>query len=349
MKAAVWHGREDIRVVERELKPLKDHEITIRVAWAGICGSDLHEYAEGPVFIPTEKEDLLAGGVAPLTMGHEFSGIVEAVGSQVTDYKVGDRVSVNPTLTHGNRSEYDDIYDGFSFIGLHCDGGFADFVNVPESAVYALPEGLSLETAALIEPTAVAVQAVKESGMRFGDTVAVFGAGPIGLVTIAAAKAAGATKVIALDLSESRLEMAKAIGATHVINSGKEDPVAAIRKIVPRGTDVTFEVAGVQQTVEQSINATKARGMVVIVSIFANPITWHPMQLINTGVKLTSSIAYSPSSFRETIALMGSGQLDVTSIITKKITLDAIVTEGFETLVNDKSQAKILVTLSGEM
>lgn len=349
MKAAVWHGREDIRVVERELKALKDNEVTIRVAWAGICGSDLHEYAEGPVFIPTEKEDLLAGGIAPLTMGHEFSGIIEAVGSKVTRFKKGDRVSVNPTLTHGNRSEYDDIYDGFSFIGLHCDGGFADFANVPESAVYALPETLSLETAALIEPTAVAVQAVKEGSLRLGDSVAIFGAGPIGLVTIAAAKAAGATTIIALDLSESRLEMAKAIGATHVINSGKEDAVAAVRNIVPRGVDVTFEVAGVQTTVEQSISVTKPRGMVVIISIFANPITWHPMSLINTGVKVTSSIAYSPSSFRETIELMGSGQLDVTSIITKKITLDDIVTEGFETLVNDKTQAKILVTLSGEM
>lgn len=349
MKAAVWHGREDISVVDRELKALKDNEVTIRVAWAGICGSDLHEYAEGPVFIPTEKEDLLAGGIAPLTMGHEFSGIIEAVGSNVTRFKVGDRVSVNPTLTHGQRSEYDDIYDGFSFIGLHCDGGFADFANVPESAVYALPETLTLETAALIEPTAVAVQAVKEGSLRLGDSVAIFGAGPIGLVTIAAAKAAGATTIIALDLSESRLEMAKAIGATHVVNSGKEDAVEAVRKIVPRGVDVTFEVAGVQKTVEQSISVTKPRGMVVIVSIFANPITWHPMSLINTGVKVTSSIAYSPSSFRETIELMGTGQLDVTSIITKKITLEEIVAEGFETLVNDKTQAKILVTLSGEM
>lgn len=348
MKAAVWHGREDIRIEDRELKSLKNNEITIRVAWAGICGSDLHEFEEGPVFIPTKANDLLTGGIAPLTMGHEFSGIVEAIGKNVTKYKVGDRVSVNPTITHGKRSEYDDIYDGFSFIGLHCDGGFAGFVNVPESAVYHLPDNLSLETAALIEPTAVAVQAVKEGGLRFGDTVAVFGAGPIGLVTIAAAKAGGATKIISLDLSDSRLAMAKEIGATHIINSGKEDAVEAIRKIVPRGVDVAFEVAGVQKTVEQSIYATKPRGTMVIISIFANPISWHPMQLINTGVKVTSSIAYSPSSFQETIDLMASGQLDVTSIITKKIEFKDIVDEGFKTLVSDKTQSKILVTLSGE-
>ncbi|KZS22367.1 hypothetical protein BMY_0187 [Wohlfahrtiimonas chitiniclastica] len=194
----------------------------------------------------------------------------------------------------------------------------------------------------------MAVQAVKEGGLRFGDTVAVFGAGPIGLVTIAAAKAGGATKVIALDLSDSRLEMAKAMGATHIINSGKEDAVTAVRNIVPRGVDVAFEVAGVQQTVEQSINVTRPRGTMVIISIFAAPITWHPMQLINTGVKVTSSIAYSPSSFQETIDLMASGQLDVTPIVTKKIVFDEIVNEGFETLVSDKTQAKILVTLSGE-
>src|SRR5699024_12454432 len=96
MKAAVWHGREDIRVVERELKPLKDHEITIRVAWAGICGSDLHEYVEGHVFIPNEKEVLLNGGISQLTILHEFTVILVAVGSDITLYIYGTVINVNP-------------------------------------------------------------------------------------------------------------------------------------------------------------------------------------------------------------------------------------------------------------
>ncbi len=99
MKAAVWHGVKDIRVEDVELKPLKSDEVVVKVAWAGICGSDLHEYVEGPVFIPVDKVDELTGGQAPLTMGHEFSGVVEAVGENVTDVKIGDHVTVNPTVT----------------------------------------------------------------------------------------------------------------------------------------------------------------------------------------------------------------------------------------------------------
>ncbi len=123
MKAAVWHGEKHIRVEEKELKALKDNEVTVRVAWAGICGSDLHEYQEGPVFIPVNEPDELTGEVAPIIMGHEFSGVIEKVGKDVTNYQVGDRVVVNPTITYGNKPEDVDCYDGFSFIGLHGDGG----------------------------------------------------------------------------------------------------------------------------------------------------------------------------------------------------------------------------------
>lgn len=347
MKAAVWYGKKDIRIEERELKALKDDEVTVRVAWAGICGSDLHEYQEGPVFVPTEKADPLTGETAPLIMGHEFAGVIEKVGPKVTKFKAGDRVVVNPTLTYGVKSEELDVYDGFSFIGLHGDGGFTTFANAPERNIYLLPDTLTLEDGALVEPTAVAVQAVKEAQLKFGDTVAVFGAGPIGLLTVIAAKAAGASKVIVLDLSEARLEKAKELGATDIINSGKQDAVQAIKDIVPDGVDVSFEVAGVAPTFKQSIDATRARGTMVIVSIFARPIEWNPIHLTNTGVKITSTIAYSPTSFQQTIDLMGTGQLKPQGIITGRIQLDDIVEQGFEALTNDKSQAKILVELSG--
>lgn len=347
MKAAVWYNEKDIRVEETELKELKANEVTVKVAWAGICGSDLHEYVEGPVFIPVEENDDLTGQKAPLTMGHEFSGVIEKIGADVTDFKVGDRVSINPTLTYGNKPESVDVYDGFSFVGLHGDGGFADYANVPVSTLYKLPETMSLKQAALIEPTAVAVQAIKETGLRFGDNIAIFGAGPIGLLTVAAAKAAGASKIIVADLSQVRLDKAMEMGATHTINSGEVNAVEAIRKIVPVGVDVAIEVAGVEITVKQAIDVTRPRGTMVITSIFANPISWHPMQLINSGVKVSSSIAYSPTTFQQTINLMGTNQLVNNPVITKEIELVDIVSEGFETLVNDKSQAKILVKLSG--
>ena len=348
MKAAVWHGEKDIRIEEVEVKPLEDTQVKVRVAWAGICGSDLHEYEEGPVFVPVNEKDPLTGEIAPLTMGHEFAGVIEEVGTNVTKFKVGDKVAINPTITYGNKPEDMDAYDGFSFIGLHGDGGFTKYANVPESNVYLLPDTLTLQDGALVEPTAVAVQAVKEGGLQFGDTVAIFGAGPIGLLTAIAAKAAGASKIIVLDLSQTRLEKAMELGATHIINSGEQDAVQAIQELVPDGVDVSFEVAGVAPTFKQAIDATRARGTMVIVSIFARPIEWNPIHLTNTGVKITSSIAYTPTSFQQTVDLMGTGQLKPQGIVTDQIQLDDIVEKGFEALSNDKSQAKILVELSGE-
>ena len=348
MKAAVWHGEKDIRIEEVEVKPLEDTQVKVRVAWAGICGSDLHEYEEGPVFVPVNEKDPLTGEIAPLTMGHEFAGVIEEVGTNVTKFKVGDKVAINPTITYGNKPEDMDAYDGFSFIGLHGDGGFTKYANVPESNVYLLPDTLTLQDGALVEPTAVAVQAVKEGGLQFGDTVAIFGAGPIGLLTAIAAKAAGASKIIVLDLSQTRLEKAMELGATHIINSGEQDAVQAIRELVPDGVDVSFEVAGVAPTFKQAIDATRARGTMVIVSIFARPVEWNPIHLTNTGVKITSSIAYTPTSFQQTVDLMGTGQLKPQGIVTDQIQLDDIVEKGFEALSNDKSQAKILVELSGE-
>ena len=183
--------------------------------------------------------------------------------------------------------------------------------------------------------------------LLFGDTVAVFGAGPIGLLTIVAAKAAGASKIFVFDLSEERLAKAKEVGATHVVNSGNTNPVDFINEHTENGVDVTFEVAGVGVTLSQSVQVTRPRGTVVIVSIFAHAVDFDPMLLTNSGVQLTSTIAYSPTTFQQTIDLIANGSLDVKSVVTDEIELENIVESGFEQLVNDKSQAKILVKLNG--
>ncbi|MFI3547171.1 2,3-butanediol dehydrogenase [Mammaliicoccus sciuri] len=345
MRAAVWYGKKDVRVEERKSKDLKDNEIKVKVTWAGICGTDLHEYLEGPIFISTDKPDPFLGQKAPVTLGHEFAGIVDDIGSKVTKFNKGDRVVINPTVSNHEKEENINLYDGYSFIGLGSDGGFAEFTNVPEENVYELPDNVSDKEGALVEPTAVAVQAIKEGEVLFGDTVAIFGAGPIGLLTIIAAKAAGASKIFVFDLSEERLNKAKAVGATHTINSGESDPSDIISKYTDNGVDVSFEIAGVAQTLKSAIDVTKARGIVVIVSIFAHPIEWNPMQLTNTGVKLTSTIAYTPTTFQQTIDLINEGNLKVKDIITDEIELNNIVESGFEQLVNDKSQSKILVKL----
>ena len=349
MRAAVWYGAKDIRVEERDVSTVSSNQVKVKVAWAGICGSDLHEYNAGPVFIPANEPDSLTGEQAPLTLGHEFSGVVEEVGSAVNGLNTGDKVAINPLIISGKHKEpLVDMYNGFAFVGLSSDGGFADFVVVDEKNVVKLPGDMSLKTAALLEPTAVAVQGIKESGLKFGDSVAVFGAGPIGLLTIIAAKAAGAKEIFAFDLSETRLEKAKEVGATYTVNSGQKDPVEYIRSIYPDGVDRTFEVAGVAPTFNQAIAVTRARGVVTIVSIFEKPVEFSPMQLTASGVHLASTLAYEPDVFETTVKLVASGQLDPSPVITDSIELEDIVDKGFEALINDKTQAKILVKLSGE-
>lgn len=349
MKAAVWYGTKDIRVEERNEPTVSANQVKVRVAWTGICGSDLHEYNAGPVTIPANNPDPITGEQAPLVMGHEFSGVVQEVGPNVRNIKVGDKVAINPLLTKGEHKEpLVDMYKGFGFVGLNADGGFADYVVVNEKNIVTLPEDMSLEHAALIEPTAVAVQGIRESGLKFGESVAVFGAGPIGLLTIIAAKAAGAKEIFAFDLSENRLEKAKEVGATYAVNSGKENPIEYIKSIYPDGVDRTFEVAGVAPTFHQAIAVTRPRGVVTIVSIFEKPVEFSPMQLTATGVHLASTLAYEPDVFETTAKLIASGQLDPAPVITDHIELDEIVNKGFEALIHDKNQAKILVKLSGE-
>lgn len=347
MKAAVWYGQKDVRVEEREAKPLQDNEVQVRVNWAGICGTDLHEYLEGPIFISTEQPDPFLGQTAPVTLGHEFAGTVVNVGKDVTTVNKGDRVVINPTVSKREKDESVDLYDGYSFIGLGADGGFAEFTNVPEGNIYHLPDHVSDKVGALVEPTAVAVQAVKEGGLLFGDTVAIFGAGPIGLLTVIAAKAAGASKIFVFDLSKERLDKAKSVGATHVFNSAEVNPVEAVNKHTENGVDVAFEIAGVGITLHQSIEVTRPRGTAVIVSIFGHPVEFNPLLQMNRGVKLTTTIAYSPTTFQQTIDLISNGSLNVEGVVTDEIELDNIVNGGFEQLVNDKSQAKILVRING--
>lgn len=349
MRAAIFHDAKDIRVENIDSPEISENKVKVKVAWAGICGSDLHEYNAGPIFIPKDEESALTGRKAPLTMGHEFSGVVEEVGPNVDGLKVGDKVTINPLITGKVHDEpVVDMYKGFTFVGLGSDGGFADYVVVDEGNIVKLNQETSLELGALVEPTAVALQAIRESEMKFSDSVAVYGAGPIGLLTVIAARAAGAKDIFVFDLSDTRLEKAKEVGATHVINSGEQDPVEYIHQYYPDGVDRTFEVAGVPITLNQAIASTRARGMVTIVSIFEKAMEFDPMLLTASGVRISSTLAYEPDIFEATVKMIESGQINPFPVITDHIELEDIVDKGFEALVNDKSQAKILVKLSGE-
>lgn len=328
MKTAVFYGKEDYRVEERPVFAMGEGDVKIRVALSGICGSELHEYAHGPIlFCTADSIDPATGKpVTYCNTGHEFSGIVEETGSLVTRVKVGDRVTANPLLG--------------------ATGSHAEFIVVPESSVYKLPASVSLAEGALVEATATGLQAVKNSGLVIGDSVVVFGAGPIGLAVAACAKAAGAATIISVDISDDRLETAQKMGASHVVNAGQADALAVIKEILPNGADVVFEAAGAAATYKQAIQAGKKGGRVVIIAVYTQEVGWNPFDLAVTGVTMVGSYAYTPETFQRAIDLMATGQLKMNPMITGCIQLKDIVAKGFEALIKDKSHAKILVELS---
>jgi (R,R)-butanediol dehydrogenase / meso-butanediol dehydrogenase / diacetyl reductase len=349
MKAAVWYDQKDVRIEERAVKDVKDNDVKVKVAWSGICGTDLHEYEIGPILLPKETPNAYTGETTPIVLGHEFSGIVEKVGKNVKEFKKGDRVVVNPVTTRGNHAAEIDRYYEFYSLGLHTDGSFAEYVVSNTKNVVRVPEELPLDKAALTEPLSVSAQAVKEGEVKEGDTVAIFGCGPIGLFAIVAAKAAGAKEIYAFDLSDERLEKAQQVGATHVLNTRNEDAVAYLKNRHPEGVDASFEVAGVKPTFDSAISVTKPKGNVVVIAIHARNFEFNPVQLMLSGVKLSSSLGYEHETFKKSLDILMNKEIDVSPIMTKKIELNNIVEEGFHSLSSDLSQAKILVKLSGEM
>ena len=343
MKAARWHNRNDVRVEELEIPQPKANQIKIEVKYCGICGSDLHEYLGGPIFIPVDKPHPYTGEKAPLVMGHEFSGEVVEVGPEITKFKVGDRVTVEPIhAKDGLKGKYN-LDPNLNFIGLAGGGGgFSEYIVVHEDQAHKLPENVDFEQGALTEPAAVGLYAVRQSRIKAGDTAAVFGCGPIGLLVIDALRAAGASRIYAVELSPERQAKAKELGAI-IVDPAKEDAVESIRKQTNGGVNVSFEVTGVPVVLPQALEVAEKGGELVVVSIWEKPATIHPNEIVIQEKTMKGVIAYR-DVFPKVLELMGKGYFSKDILVTKRIKLEDIVEEGFNALVKEKSQVKILVS-----
>ncbi|RIY39138.1 butanediol dehydrogenase [Psittacicella hinzii] len=347
MQAARWHKVNDIRVEEVEIPQIKDpYEVKLKVKFCGICGSDLHEYVAGPIFIPVDKPHPISGDVAPIVMGHEYSAEVVEVGEKVTKFKVGDRVCVEPILSPNENGRYllpeYHLTPLLGFQGLSGGvGAFSEYTVVGEHMVHHVPDSVSDEQAALVEPAAVAVHAVRLSRIQVGESAVVFGCGPIGLLTIEALKAAGAGTIVAVEVNQSRQAKATSLGAV-VVDPTKVDTVERINELTNGGADFAFEVTGVPSVLETSIRSVRNGGKTVVVSIWEKRAEFHPNELVIPERTLQGSICYC-NDFPRVLALMDRGYFKPEDFVTKKIELKDVVTEGFDALLADKSHVKILV------
>lgn len=280
MDAVRFYGEKDLRYEQVPIPETKPGWVKVKPQFCGICGTDLHEYLHGNNLIPEEGHPHpITNETAPLTIGHEFSGIVEEVGEGVTHVKKGDRVCIQPTIYEGNcracKRGLVNCCDKNGFIGLSgWGGGMATYTTAPASAVKPLPDNVSLEVGALIEPLAVGWHAVAISPYKDGDSVLVLGGGPIGLSVIQALVGKGCKNIIVSEVSKRRREFAQQFGAHHVIDPTAADIVAEVEKLTDgEGADVGFDAAGVQVAVDTAFKAIKARGMLVNIAVWAKRAT----------------------------------------------------------------------------
>ncbi|MGW1673132.1 2,3-butanediol dehydrogenase [Streptomyces sp. NPDC002324] len=338
MKAAVWYGAKDIRVEDVPAKPPGPGEVMIEVAYCGICGSDLHEYADGPHAIPVGSPHPESGVAAPLVLGHEFCGTVTEVGSGVTDFVPGDRVAVEPHYRCGScprclAGEYN-ICRHFGFAGLMGHGGLAERATVPAYMLHRLPGAVSLEQAAVFEPAAVALHAVRRAGILPGENVAVLGLGPIGLLVTQLAVRYGAGSVVAADRSAGRRALALRLGAA-AAGAGLGDVVDG------EGADVVFEAVGSQSTLRACLAATRRGGRVMFLGL-TGTVSLDAFALVNNEQTLMTSVGYR-DAHPELIRLVAEEGVDLAGIVTSTIALEHVVRDGFEALPGGEEQVKVLV------
>ncbi|GAB3292105.1 2,3-butanediol dehydrogenase [Parasphingorhabdus pacifica] len=349
MKAVRFHAQGDLRVEDLDEPTVGPGEVKLKVEWCGLCGTDLHEYTAGPIFVPTQDAPhAVTGESAPVVLGHEFSGQVVECGEEVTRVSRDDNVAVEPlvrdnTCNACQRGLYN-VCDNVGFHGLSGGGGgLSEHTVVPEFMVHRLPDGMSTETGALIEPIAVGWHAVQQANFRAGQTALVVGAGPIGLVTVLALKAAGARWVAVSEMADARKKKAEQFGADLVLDPQEDDVAVKIDEITGGGVDAAFECTGKKPTLETAVHSTRRHGVVCNVAIWEQPTELQMNDLVFTEVVLTSSLAYA-HDFPAVLAAVQDGRIDASQLITARIDLEDVVQGGFEELVNNKDQhVKILV------
>lgn len=304
MNALVWEGVNTVTLRRRPVPEPQPGETLLRVHNAGICGSDIGVYLG---VHPRAK--------APLVMGHEFSGEVVRTSLRPGEYaqarfSPGDRVAVEPLISCGHcracRSGKAHVCENLGLYGIDTDGAFAEYVAVATNRLYRVPDSLDSRTAALTEPTAVAVHAVRRSAYQPGDSAVVLGGGPIGTMIALVLKLNGCTNLLVSEPRQYRLSLLQSLGVA-VIDASGEDPVAAARRAVGEGgADVVFEVAGVDATAAQATQIAGVQGDIVVVAVPKHPLQWDDVAMSFKELTLTGTRVYAPFDFDRALALLAA-------------------------------------------
>jgi (R,R)-butanediol dehydrogenase/meso-butanediol dehydrogenase/diacetyl reductase len=349
MRAAVFHDAKDIRVEEvAEPTSVGSTDVRLKPLWCGICGTDLHEYAVGPIVIPTSPHRL-NGSIAPQILGHEFSAEVLEVGRDVRSVRIGDRVSVMPLLFCGTcyfcQRGLNHLCTSMACIGLSdAWGGIAEQCVVPESKVSKLPETMSDIQGALVEPTAVAAYGVDRAGVRPGDTVLITGLGPIGALASLYAASLGATVYLS-EVNPKRRELARSLDVGELLDPRSTDVAAELKdRTGGIGVDAVIECSGNEIALQTALASVRAAGSISQTGLHTKPAAIDPMVLSERDITLRGTWCYPVTDWPRIIALIGGGRMDVEQVVSARIDMADIVDKGFETLLSPTGdQVKVLV------
>lgn len=314
MKVLVYSGPLDIRIKEVEKPKPGPGEVCVKVKAVSICGSDLSGY-----------RGKNAMRVAPLVMGHEFAGEIVELGENVHDVPIGMRVTVNPNVYCGkcpnclagrmNVCEFRRIVGTTMTRGSY-DGAMAEYVCVPQMTIIPLPDNVSYEEGAVVEPLAVSLHGAKKAGNVKGQVVAVIGAGPIGLLAVQCLKALGAKTVIATDIVDDRLAMARKCGADYVFNTRNDDLKQKVTEITNgAGAAAVFDAVGIHDSLNQAIDVVANGGNVIGVGMGAPVTEFEFKKLITHEINLLGSYTYT-TEMQEAVELLREGKLKVKEMIT---------------------------------
>ena len=302
-----------LKLTDMAVPAIGSQDVLIRVRSCGICVSDVHGI-----------DGSTGRRIPPIVMGHEAAGVIAEVGRDVTDWKAGDRVTFDSTISCGEcaycRAGDINLCDNRQVLGVSCGdyrrhGAFAEYVAVPSRILYRLPESLSFDHAAMIEAVSVAVHAVHLTPLTPGDTAVVVGCGMIGQLTIQAAKAAGFASVIGIDVDDARLAVAQSAGADAVLNSRSCDVPADIRaRTNGRGADAVLEAVGMTAPIQTAISSVRKGGTVTLIGNFSGQIDLPLQQVVTRQIRLQGSCA-SAGEYPKCIELMASRQIRVDDLI----------------------------------
>ena len=348
MKALRWFGRGDVRLMDVDTPIPGPRDVVLQPSFCGICGTDLEEFTSGPILIPLTPHRL-TGAMAPLTLGHEFTGRVSAVGSEVDNLRVGQRVVPEIALfcgkcTYCRRGQYALCVD-WAAVGLHCDGGLAQYVRLPAEICVPLPDEVTDQQAALLEPLEVAVRAVRKADLKPGGSLLVMGAGPIGLLVMQVARAGSAGRIVVAEPRESRRRLALSLGASAALSPADPTFATSILEVVgSERADAAIECAGRSESIQLACESVRKAGKVVLVGLPTGRVDLDLLPVIAGELQLVGTVQHQKQDdLADAIELLQQRRVDVSALVSKVIPL-ASAAQALEDLTSAPGDAiKVII------